>query len=61
MAQFRGVTPSVETNCYWHTKLRRFVAERRMEPNTVVVAVEKFRDVGAEMIQVAVFIRVDFL
>jgi len=32
-----------------------------MEPNTVVVAVEKFRDVGAEMIQVAVFIRVDFL
>jgi hypothetical protein len=36
-------------------------AKRRMEPCTVIAAVDKFRDVGTEMIQVAVSVRVDFL
>jgi len=40
---------------------RRFVAERGMQPHTVVVAVDEFRDVGAEMIQGRGLVRVDFL
>src|SRR6185437_1865592 len=41
--------------------LRWLVAERRMQPDTVVVVVDEFRDVGAEMVEIAILVRVDFL
>ena len=41
--------------------LRRFVAQRRMEPPAIVVAVDENRDVFSQVIEVAVFVRINLL
>src|SRR5580693_522099 len=40
--------------------LRRPVAERRMEPNAIVVAVDEHRDISSQVIQVAILAGVNF-